>query len=351
MPARVSKLRVRHFPLKQTLAILLAVVSASAQWKAAMSDSTAALRGIHNVGMGVIWASGANGTVLRSEDDGYMWQQCAPPAGGAQLDFRAVFGWDADHAMAMSSGTGAASRLYETTDGCATWHLLFENPDRDGFWDALTFRGRDGFILGDPVDGRFVIYRSDDLGRNWHRDSSQGLAAAEGEGAFAASNSALVALSNSEVLFATGGLGGPHLFRSGKFGKWAVTKLPLASGKASAGAFSIAFRDARHGIAAGGDYQEPARMQGTAAWTSDGGLTWHAANALPSGYRSSIGWDQKTGTWIATGPNGSDLSRDDGRTWKRFDSASWNALSLPWAVGPKGQIGSLDLPAPALAAK
>jgi photosystem II stability/assembly factor-like uncharacterized protein len=103
--------------------------------------------------------------------------------------------------MVMSSGQGVESRLYETTDGCATWHLLFENPDRDGFWDALTFRGSGGFILGDPVGGRFVIYRSDDRGRHWHRDNSPGLSAAtDGEGVFAASNSAMVLRPDSELL-------------------------------------------------------------------------------------------------------------------------------------------------------
>lgn len=329
--------------------MLCVVVSASAQWKAAVTGSTAALRGIHDVGMGVIWASGSNGAVLRSEDDGYMWQQCEIPAGAAQLDFRAVFGWDANHVMVMSSGPGAASRLYESKDGCATWRLLFQNPDRDGFWDALTFRGTTGFILGDPVGSRFVIYRSDDLGRHWHRDSSPALAAANGEGVFAASNSALVVLPNSDLLFATGGLGGPRLFRLGTSGNWSVTKLPLAAGKASTGAFSIAFRDNRHGIAVGGDYKEPARSAGTAAWTSDGGLTWHASSDSPSGYRSSVAWEQNVNAWITVGPNGSDLSRDDGRTWKRFDSKNWNALSLPWAAGPKGQIGSLNLAAAALA--
>jgi photosystem II stability/assembly factor-like uncharacterized protein len=244
--------------------------------------------------------------------------------------------------MVMSSGPGAASRVYESKDGCATWRLFFENPDRDGFWDALTFRGTTGFILGDPVDGRFVIYRSDDLGKHWKRDNSRGLAAANGEGVFAASNSALVLLPNSELLFATGGVGGPRLFRLGKSGSWTVTRLPLAAGKASTGAFSIAFRDDRHGIAVGGDYKEPTRTAGTAAWTSDGGLTWHAASTLPSGYRSAVGWAQSVSAWITVGPNGSDLSRDDGRTWKHFDSKNWNALSLPWVAGPKGQIASLD---------
>lgn len=187
-----------------------------------------------------------------------------------------------------------------------------------------------------------MIYRSDDLGRHWRRDSSPGLAAADGEGVFAASNSALVALPNSVLLVATGGVGGPRLFRLDKSGNWTVRRLPLAPGKASTGVFSIAFRDDRHGIAVGGDYKDPARTAGTAAWTSDGGLTWHPASALPSGYRSSVGWAQTIGGWIAVGPDGSDLSRDDGRTWRHFDSRNWNALSLPWVAGPKGQIASLD---------
>lgn len=330
--------------------MLFAVISAPAQWKTAVSGSTAALRGIDDVGTGVIWASGANGTVLRSEDDGYLWQPCDIPPGAAHLDFRGVFGWDANHAMVMSSGPGAASRLYETKDGCATWRLLQENPDSDGFWDALTFRGTTGFILGDPVGGRFVIYRSDDLGRHWHRDNSPGLAAANGEGVFAASNSALVVLPNSELLFATGGAGGARLFRLGKSGNWNVTRLPLAAGKPSTGAFSLAFRDNRHGMAVGGDYKDPMQTAGTAAWTSDGGLTWHAASALPSGYRSSVGWAAGLDAWITVGPNGSDLSRDDGHTWKHFDSKNWNALSLPWVAGPNGQIASLDLAAAALKA-
>ena len=331
-----------------SMLVLLRVTTAFAQWNVAATDTTSAFRGIHNVGSGVIWASGTNGTVLRSEDDGYMWQQCSVPPEAVKLDFRAVFGWNVDHAVVMSIGTGAASRVYETTDGCASWHLLFENPDRTGFWDALTFRGNTGFILGDPVGGRFALYRSDDLGRNWHRDNNAGLAvASDDEGVFAASNSSLVIGPNSELLIATGGVGGPRLLRLGESGSWSVARVPLAGGKQSAGIFSIAFRDSSHGIAVGGDYKEPAQTDGTAAWTSDGGATWHAASALPSGYRSSVAWDPKTHAWIAVGPNGGDLSLDDGRTWKRFDSGNWNALSLPWVAGPKGQIASLDTASPA----
>jgi photosystem II stability/assembly factor-like uncharacterized protein len=323
--------------------LIIPLALASAQWTTALTGTTAGLRGIHDAGGGVIWASGTKATVLRSEDDGYMWQICKMPADTAKLDFRAVFAWNADHAQVLSSGPGAQSRLYETTDGGATWRLLLQNPDAEGFWDALTYSGTFGYILGDPVAGRFVLYRSDDLGRQWHRQDSTGLAAApQGEGVFAASNSSLVVLPNATILFGTGGKGGPRVFRSTNSHHWNAAAVPMAGGKDSAGIFSLAFRDALNGVAVGGDYQKPDETAGTAAWTSDGGLTWHAANMFPGGYRSAVAWDATANGWIAVGPSGSDLSSDDGHTWKHLDAGNWNALSLPWVAGPKGRIASLN---------
>ena len=324
------------------VALAAAAAFAGVGWNAALTNSKAGLRGIHDAGQGVIWASGTDGTVLRSEDAGYMWQNCTLPADAAKLDFRAVYAWDANRAAVMSSGSGSASRLYETKDGGASWRMAFEDPDADGFWDALTFFGTSGFILGDPVNGQFVLYTSRDTGEHWQRDPAVELAASHGEGAFAASNSSLAVLPNSEILFGTGGIGGPHVFRRDKSGAWSVRAVPMAGRKESAGIFSIAFRDDLHGVAVGGDYKEPSQTTGTAAWTSDGGMTWHAPATLPSGYRSSVGWDRKLQEWIAVGPTGSDLSRDDGRTWMHFDSGDWNALSLPWVSGPGGRIASLE---------
>jgi len=106
---------------------------ARAQWEIENSGTTADLRGIDNVGGGVAWASGTNGTVLRTEDGGYLWQSCAIPPGAEHLDFRGVQAFDANTAIVMSSGKGDLSRLYKTTDGCQTWKLVFTNPDKDGF--------------------------------------------------------------------------------------------------------------------------------------------------------------------------------------------------------------------------
>src|SRR5271154_7140605 len=138
------------------LTATLATKKIHAQWDIEESHTTASLRGIHNVGGGVAWASGTNGTVLRTEDGGYLWQTCTIPPGAEKLDFRGIQAFDENTAIVMSSGPGDQSRLYKTTDGCQTWHLLFTNPDKEGFWDAIKFVDRTrGYLLGDPVKDRF----------------------------------------------------------------------------------------------------------------------------------------------------------------------------------------------------
>jgi photosystem II stability/assembly factor-like uncharacterized protein len=96
----------------------------SGPWEIQNSGTTASLCGIHAVGGGVVWASGTDGTVLRTEDSGYMWQSCAMPPGAEKLDFRGIWAWDENTAVIMSSGPGDQSRLYKTTDGCSHWTLL-----------------------------------------------------------------------------------------------------------------------------------------------------------------------------------------------------------------------------------
>jgi photosystem II stability/assembly factor-like uncharacterized protein len=332
------------------LPLLIALTTlALAQWDPEDSGTKSSLRGVHRVGH-FVWGSGTNGVVLRSEDNGYLWQQCAIPPDAAHLEFRGVWGWDENHAVVMSSGSGSASRLYETTDGCSHWRLVSTNPEPEGFWDAIAFwNEQQGILLGDPVNGRFVILRTNDGGRHWVRDNSSGLDADPGgESAFAASNSALALSPDGKIVyFGTGGIGGPRIFRfdarvNDKSDGWKSVKLPVANNSKTAGIFSIGFRGSRHGVAVGGDYEQPNQREKTAVWTADGGLTWTAASDPPTGYRSAVAWDQDSRAWIAVGPNGSDISYDDGKIWKRFDGAGWNALSLPWVVGPQGNIAMLN---------
>jgi photosystem II stability/assembly factor-like uncharacterized protein len=241
----------------------------------------------------------------------------------------------------MSSGTGAASRIYRTSDGGAHWSLLFTNPDAKGFFDAIAFWDKTrGILVGDAVDGHMTVFTTSDGGGHWERQSTP--PAVSEEGAFAASNSCLVPRGIREAWFGTGGKGAARVFHTSDGGRtWTVGATSLRNDTASAGIFSLAFRDAKHGVAVGGDYEKDKETHGNFAITDDGGKTWSSPHTSPpAGFRSAVEYLANFKIWVATGTSGSDSSTD-GLNWSRFDEGSYNAMSGRWAVGAQGRIAYL----------
>jgi photosystem II stability/assembly factor-like uncharacterized protein len=315
-------------------------------WVSQVSNTDASLRGLHAVSPQVVWASGTHGTYLLTTDAGAHWK-AATVAGAETLDFRDVEAFDSNAAFLLASGEGAASRLYKTADGGQHWTLLFTNPDEKGFFDALAFWDRaHGIILGDPVKGSFAIFTTGDGGVTWQRQ--QTAAALPDEGAFAASGTCLVVKGAREAWFATGGPGAGRVFRSVDGGKtWSVAPTPLSGESKSAGIFSLAFANSKHGIAVGGDYQKPRESARTAAVTDDGGKTWRAPRGGGlTGYRSGVVFMLRN-TEIAVGTGGTDVSTDGGDSWRSVSESSFNAVASAggtvWAVGPKGAIARLRI--------
>ena len=353
------------------LAALTLTTTAQAQWQLQQSPTTADLRGIDNVGNGIAWASGTNGTILRTTDAGAHWQLCTTPPNAEHLDFRGIQAFDATTAIAMSSGPGDQSRLYKTMDACQTWTLVFTNPDKTGFWDAYVLgRGRrTGILIGDPVDGKIPIWRPNlDYAKPTLEPFHHRPQALKGESEFAASNSALfVSDAFFDFWIATGGISGSrvikrinHDFDSFGFDSYQSSPVPVGAKTESSGIFSLSFRDAPKnsdpekqfliGIAVGGDYLKPNDSARTAAFTTDDCQHWQASTTPPHGFRSAVAYDAPTKTWITVGPNGTDISTDDGRNWRPLTPSKdepadadqhWNALSLPYVVGPHGRIATL----------
>src|SRR5260370_16589865 len=77
-------------PMRRALALLAIATTAPAQWQIQNSHSTASLRGIHSLGHGVAWASGTQGTILRTTDEGTTWQPCTTPPETQRLAFRSL---------------------------------------------------------------------------------------------------------------------------------------------------------------------------------------------------------------------------------------------------------------------
>jgi photosystem II stability/assembly factor-like uncharacterized protein len=314
-------------------------------WELGPTGTTSRLRGLAAVSRDVAWAAGSGGTVLRTLDGGRGWQNVSPP-GTAELQFRDIEAFGADSAVALAIGESDASRVYRTDDGGRTWALTFRNDDPRAFYDCMAFFDRDrGLAVSDPVDGRFRILSTQDGGRSWRVLPSGGMPPAlEGEFAFAASGQCLVT-HGKDAWLATGGGARSRVFHSRDGGTtWSVTASPLPSGEAQ-GIFALAFRDARHGLAVGGDYRPGEPSPDAAATTRDGGHRWAVATRPPGSYRSGAAWLGGEAA-IAVGPTGSDITFTGGRTWRRFDTGSFDTVDCAahgacWASGEQGRVARL----------
>jgi photosystem II stability/assembly factor-like uncharacterized protein len=287
--------------------------------------------------------------VVRTVDGGSTWSRVIVPDAEA-LDFRDIEAFDANTAYVLSIGPGDKSRIYKTGDGGKAWTLQFTNPDPKAFYDAIAFwDAKTGVAVGDPVDGHFTVIRTADGGRTWTPVPAANIPPAlPGDGAFAASGTCLVVQGSRNSWFGTGGAARARVFRSTDQGlTWSVADTPIMAGTASAGIFSLAFADAQHGIAVGGDYRLEKEPGDNLAITRDGGATWaFAGTTRLRSFRSAIGYvpGSKGRRLVAVGPAGTDQSADGGATWTPLGDEGFHALSIAprggtaWAVGEQGRI-------------
>jgi photosystem II stability/assembly factor-like uncharacterized protein len=315
------------------LCLLTSIAAAQSGPRIQISNTTESLRGVSAVSREVAWASGTNGTYLRTIDGGRTWTPAQVPDAGS-LDFRAVVAFSADEAFLMSAGPGEQSRIYHTSDVGKHWQLQFTNSNPKGFFDSMAFwDSKHGIVLGDPIPDehgklKFELLQTED-GESWKPVAPSQLPdAIEGEGAFAASNSCLALLTGTlavspgstegkgatstradqsseinrvsapegpdhSIWFATGGKVARIFHSSNRGQTWEVFDTPILHGADSTGIFSIAFRDPLHGVISGGDYKHPKQDGPTLAFTEDGGKTWALSSLKPQAYFSAIAYDRK----------------------------------------------------------
>ncbi len=331
------------------------------------------LRGISAVSADVAWASGREGTVLRTIDGGKVWQTIKVPGAG-ELDFRDVEGFDAETAVVLSIGSGEASRVYRTEDAGGTWTLALQNSDPRAFFDCMVFEGKNGWMLGDPVDGRFQIYASSNAGRSWQLQGS-GPAAAQGEAAFAASGTC-IAITGGGLIAVTGGTRARAHIKVLADEVWSATSAAEGPSGESRGYFSVA-ASAANAILVGGDYKAETAA-GIAAVTTQGALhsleqrviecadsrqgneiktpvkrlTIKGAElitlreTLPlRGYRSGVACAHDSSRCVVVGPSGVDSWNEN--AWKPVSDAGYDAIDLAgntgWLSGDAGRIARIEI--------
>ena len=240
-------------------------------------------------------------------------------------------------------GIGEPAYILRTVDGGENWMVTYKNEKKGMFLDAMEFwNEQSGIVIGDPIDGRFFIARTFDGGKTWQDIPKENYPVADsGEACFAASGTNIRKLNNQEAVFITGGLVSNLVRRDKKLA------LPIIQGKESTGANSIAIKNAKTFMVAGGDFNKTDDTTRNLFYTKNAGLTWIAPRVPPTGYRSCVEYIGKN-RWITCGLNGADISMDGGNKFNPISDKGFHVVrkakkgNAVYFAGGGGRIGKLE---------
>lgn len=192
------------------------------------------------------------------------------------------------------------------------------------FYDSMQFwNPTEGIAIGDPIDDCFCILITRDAGQSWNKIPCENLPKlAQGEAAFAASNTNIVVNGNHTWLVSGGSKA--RVFHSPDKGKsWSVYQTPIVQGEAMTGIFTADFYNDKIGFIAGGNYEKPTQNAQNKALTTDGGKTWQLVGENTGfGYASCIQFVPKSNgkQLVCAGSTGVYYSNDRGNSWRQIST-------------------------------
>ena len=304
------------------------------------------IRGLSVPNDSTVWASGSKGYVAKSVDGGqsFSWLLVS---GYEERDFRDIEAVDSSTAIIMAVAEPAI--ILKTTDGGKSWNKVFEDSTKGMFLDAMYFKGNQGVVVGDPIDGKVFLAQTSDLGNTWTilKEGNECSKLNEGEAFFASSGSNIIQYSGMQDrrkrIFVSGGK------ISRLFLDETCHILPLQQGQSSTGSNALDMSTShRKGIVVGGDFSRDKISDSTAVLFS---LKKRINFSIPKiplhGYRSSVAYISNKKI-IACGTSGVDLSTNGGKTWKLINEGSFHVVKKSRAgtavffAGAKGRIGKLE---------
>lgn len=302
-------------------------------------------RGLATHGNSTVWVSGSNGMVGYSNDKGKNWQWVSP-IGYEKTDFRDIAVFSKKEVVIM--GVGSPAVVLKTKNAGKTWSKVYSDNRPEIFLDDLTFDGKTGYILGDPIDGAFQLLKSTNKGDSWKDVSAEFILFADSdEAAFAASGSSMKQWKD-RLYIGTGGKYSSFFDLNPKELRVDKYDCPIISGKSSTGVFAIDFISPSTGIAVGGDYLSHMNNHNNILLTNDAGKNWFSPTSPVLGYRSDVLYISDK-IVLATGTSGTDISYDAGMKWKNLSQKSFNSISkstddkIIYLTGSNGDIFKITL--------
>ncbi len=254
----------------------------------------------------------------------------------------------------MTSGRAERSRLFRTIDACRTWIEVFNNPEADSSFNSLRrVTSKQVYLLGEPTNGKFQMYVSQDAGATWFIADDPGLDAVKGETAVGSN----LTSQGPFLYFGSSSTTGAYVhFTASKctsptdcIAIWQQSNVlpdrpaPVIKGVAVQMQMDMTGKSSLTLVAVGESRSVSEGASAFAAFLS-GSNSWLPSSPAPDGPLAAVAYDGGTVSWIAVGPSGTYISHDHGKTWKGSSgpgATKWIALSLPYAVGAEGRIGKL----------
>lgn len=325
--------------------LMSSIVYAQPRIQLVDSSQKASYRGLSVVDNNIVWVSGSNGTVGKSTNGGKSWQWMHPK-GYEKSDFRDIEAFDKNTAIIMAIAEPGI--ILKTKDGGITWRKVFQDTTKGVFLDALTFTGKRGYAIGDPIDQHLYLLKTIDLGEHWHRIKKDSKIFAVDEAFFASSGGNIIAgrkkLKN-KILLVSGG-SSSRLFY---FPSLQVQELPIIMGGGSRGANAIALSpNEEKAMIVGGDFSIDTISAANSIQLifKKGYIDMKSPTTNPHGYRSSVTYinDKKI---ISCGTSGIDISEDGGMNWQLISKESYHVVQKAkkgdaiFLAGNKGRIAKL----------
>jgi hypothetical protein len=111
-----------------------------------------------------VWVCGYNGTVIKTSNYGMNWSNAS---GNLPSSIELVNIFAINDSVVLTVGNiGDTTFVYRSSNNGLNWARVF--TQNDGYLDAIWMRtAATGFMMGDPVGGRWSLWKTTNAGLNW----------------------------------------------------------------------------------------------------------------------------------------------------------------------------------------
>ena len=297
----------------------ISIVNANTVWVLSTSDTSGAASNYQ--------------TYTKTTNGGTTWTPGTINIGNPNWQIVSLTAIDNNNALvgAIDTSYATGGGIWSTIDGGATWFRVNSSAYQNGAAGALVngvyfFDANNGLTFGDPVNGKFEIYKTSDGGYDWiqstgaaNPDVVAGEYGASGQSNFAAAVGSFWFTTSNGKIYRTTDKGATWSRFTGPTG--------LTSFYSNSKNGKMIFSDANNGLIYG-TLDTGATFK---LWkTSDGGASWDAGTAYTQPYQY-LSYVPGTTILVGTGFSGTGMtavassgkSLDNGVTWSQIDTGTY----------------------------